>query len=92
VSSAYLPSLRGLTATLERLRIDCQLTEALATGFDPPHLAEVFGISADAAIRDAVNARRLSAPSHQGATPASPAAPRPTREDRRAAPPGDEGH
>jgi hypothetical protein len=32
---------------LERLRIDCQLTEATATGFDPPHLAEVFGISAD---------------------------------------------
>jgi hypothetical protein len=45
VSTAYLTSLRGLPATLERLRIDCQLTEAMATGFDPLHLAEVFGIS-----------------------------------------------
>jgi hypothetical protein len=87
VSSAYLTSLRGLTATLERLRIDCQLAEALATGFDPLHLAEVFGVSEHTAIRYAVNARQLTAPAHQGATPASPAAPRPTREDRRAAPP-----
>ena len=45
VSTAYLTSLRGLPATLERLRIDCQLAEAMATGFDPLHLAEVFGIS-----------------------------------------------
>ena len=37
VSTAYLTSLRGLPATLERLRIDCQLTEAMATGFDPLH-------------------------------------------------------
>jgi hypothetical protein len=35
VSTAYLTSLRGLPATLERLRIDCQLAEAMATGFDP---------------------------------------------------------
>jgi integrase len=39
VSTAYLTSLRGLPATLERLRIDCQLTEAMATGFDPLHPA-----------------------------------------------------
>ena len=45
VSSAYLISLRGLPATLERLRIDCQLAEAMATGFDPLHLA---GVSASA--------------------------------------------
>jgi len=30
VSTAYLISLRGLPATLERLRIDCQLAEAMA--------------------------------------------------------------
>ncbi len=48
------------------------------------HLAEVSGISEHTAIRYAVNARQLTAPAHQGATPASPAAPRPTREDRRA--------
>ena len=35
MSTAYLTSLRGLPATLERLRIDCQLAEAMATGFDP---------------------------------------------------------
>jgi hypothetical protein len=37
VSTAYITSLRGLTATLERLRIDCQLAEAIATGLT--HLA-----------------------------------------------------
>jgi hypothetical protein len=60
VSSAYLTSLRGLTATLERLRIDCRLAEALTTGFDPRHLAGVFGISEHTAIRYAVNARQLT--------------------------------
>jgi hypothetical protein len=67
VSAAYLTSLRGLTATLERLRIDCQLTEAMATGFDPLHLAEVFGISEHTAIRYAVNARQLTGWAHQQA-------------------------
>jgi hypothetical protein len=76
----------GLPPALERLRIDCQLAEALATGFDPLHLAEIFGFSEHTAIRYAVNARQLTAPAHQGATPSSPAAPGPTREDRRAAP------
>jgi integrase len=60
VSTAYLISLRGLPATLDRLRIDCQLAEAMATGFDPLHLAEVFGISEHTAIRYAVNARQLT--------------------------------
>lgn len=78
VSSAYLTSLRGLTATLERLRIDCQLAEALATGFDPLHLAEVFGISEHTAIRYAVNARHLLGPAHQAAAPSSRATPRKT--------------
>jgi len=59
VSTAYLTSLRGLPATLERLRIDCQLAEAMATGFDPLHLAAVFGISEQTAIRYAINARHL---------------------------------
>ena len=60
VSTAYLTSLRGLPATLDRLRIDCQLAEAIATGFDPLNLAEVFGISEHTAIRYAVNARQLT--------------------------------
>ncbi len=34
---------RGLTATLERLRADRQLEEALSHGADPLHLAAVFG-------------------------------------------------
>ena len=67
VSTAYLTSLRRLPATLERLRIDCQLTEAMATGFDPLHLAEVFGISEHTAIRYAVNARQLTGWAHQQA-------------------------
>ena len=67
VSTAYLISLRGLPATLERLRIDCQLAEAMATGFDPLHLAEVFGISEHTAIRYAVNARQLTGWAHQQA-------------------------
>ena len=71
VSTAYLTSLRGLPATLERLRIDCQLTEAIATGFDPLHLAEIFGISEQAAIRYAVNARQLLGPAHHAAAPSS---------------------
>jgi hypothetical protein len=52
---------------LERLRIDCQLAEAMATGFDPLHLAEVFGISEHTAIRYAVNARQLTGWAHQQA-------------------------
>ena len=60
VSTAYLISLRGLPATLDRLRIDCQLAEAIATGFDPLHLAELFGISEHTAIRYAINARQLT--------------------------------
>jgi hypothetical protein len=74
VSTAYLTSLRGLPATLERLRIDCQLAQAMATGFDPLHLAEVFGISEHTAIRYAVNARQLLGAPHQAAAPGSPAA------------------
>ncbi|MFE4177117.1 hypothetical protein ACFRR7_34635 [Streptomyces sp. NPDC056909] len=35
---------RNLTATLERLRVDRQLEEALTHGADPLHLALVFGI------------------------------------------------
>jgi integrase len=61
VSTTYLTRLRGLPATLEQLRIDCQLAEAMATGFDPLHLAEVFSISEHTAIRYAVNARQLTA-------------------------------
>jgi hypothetical protein len=51
--------MRGLAATIERLRIDRQLEEALATGGDPLHIAAVFGVSEGTAIRYATNAQIL---------------------------------
>jgi hypothetical protein len=50
---------RGLTATLERLRVDRQLEEALTCGADPLHLAAVFGIDDTTAIKYATIARQL---------------------------------
>ena len=50
---------RNLTATLERLRVDRQLEEALAHGPDPLHLSLVFGIDEKTAIRYADSARAL---------------------------------
>jgi hypothetical protein len=52
---------RGLTATLERLRMDRQLDEALTHDADPMHLAAVFGIDDTTAIRYAAIARTLLA-------------------------------
>ncbi|MGX1887867.1 hypothetical protein [Streptomyces sp. NPDC055287] len=52
-------ALRGQTVTLERLRIDRQLDEALTHGADPLHLALVFGIDERTAIRYAESARVL---------------------------------
>jgi len=49
----------GLTATIEQMRTDRQLEEALSAGPDPLHLAAVFGISHQTAIRDAHAARQL---------------------------------
>ena len=57
---------RGLTATLERLRVDRQLEEALTCGGDPLHLAAVFGLDDTTAIRYAAIARQLlEAPAEQ---------------------------
>ena len=52
-------SCRGLSATLERLRIDRQLDEALTHDADPLHLAAVFGIDDTTALRYAAIARAL---------------------------------
>jgi len=52
-------ALRGQTATLERLRVDRQLEEALTHGPDPLHLASVFGLDQKTAIRYAASARQL---------------------------------
>ena len=51
--------LRGQAATLEQLRVDRQLEEALAHGPDPLHLAEVFGLDEKTAMRYADTARAL---------------------------------
>lgn len=64
VSHTWILNLRGLPGTLERLRIDRQLEEAVATGADPLHLAAVFGISEGTAIRWATNARELIGEPH----------------------------
>lgn len=61
VSTIYFAKikLRGQAATLERLRVDRHLEEALAHGPDPLHLAAVFGLDPKTAIRYAENARLL---------------------------------
>jgi integrase len=60
VSSWWIErELRGQDATLDRLRIDRQLEEALVHGPDPLHLAEVFGMDEKTAIRYADSARQL---------------------------------
>ena len=51
--------MRGQDATLERLRVDRQLEEALIHGPDPLHLAEVFGLDEKTAMRYADSARQL---------------------------------
>ena len=64
--------LRGLPATLERLRIDRQLEEALTHRADPLHLAVVFDIDESTAIRYAASARQLLERPHEADPVASP--------------------
>ncbi|MDQ0688857.1 hypothetical protein QFZ56_007820 [Streptomyces achromogenes] len=59
---------RNLTATLERLRVDRQLEEALTHGADPLHLALVLGIDEKTAIRYADAARALPGEAAEQAT------------------------
>jgi integrase len=67
---------RGLTATLERLRVDRQLDEALTHGPDPLHLAAVFGLDDTTAIRYANIARALLENPAEHHDPASPPEPK----------------
>ncbi|MFJ9847742.1 hypothetical protein ACIRYZ_46495 [Kitasatospora sp. NPDC101155] len=60
-------ALRGQRATLERLRVDRQLEEALAHGPDPLHLAEIFGLDEKTAIRYADSARAILAQTAEAA-------------------------
>jgi Putative transposase DNA-binding domain len=59
LGSTAKTALRGHTATLERLRVDRQLEEALTYGPDPLRLAAVFGLDAKTTIRYAESARQL---------------------------------
>ncbi|MGH3856008.1 MAG: integrase [Pseudonocardiaceae bacterium] len=52
-------AVRRQAATLERLRVDRQLEEALTHGPDPLHLSIVFGLDEKTAIRYAAAARQL---------------------------------
>jgi len=77
VSAPWIRDLRGLPATLDRLRIDRQLEEAIACGADPLHVAAVFGIDTSTAIRYATNARQLLTHDHQARLSAPPPATNP---------------
>ncbi|MDG4834803.1 hypothetical protein O7627_36665 [Solwaraspora sp. WMMD1047] len=48
-----------MTASIEKLRIDRQLDEALACGADPLHLVEMFGVAESTGIKYANAARQL---------------------------------
>ena len=62
VSENWLAGMfRGLGVTLEQLRVDRQLDEALTAGPDPLHLSAVFGIDDETAIKYAAAARYLLA-------------------------------
>ncbi len=63
---------RGQHATLERLRVDRQLEEALTHGADPLHLAVVFGLAEKTAIRYATAAKALLATPLERDTSGSP--------------------
>ncbi|WP_051847955.1 hypothetical protein [Streptomyces sp. NRRL F-3307] len=58
-------SMRGQDATLERLRVERQLEEALTYGPDPLHLAQVFGLDEKTAMRYADSARALPSTRHR---------------------------
>lgn len=78
VSTFYIK--RHLTlhgVSLERIRIDRCLHEALANGVDPLYLATLFGLHSTTAMRYAIGARRilddtLDRPTANGQVPSNP--------------------
>lgn len=73
--------LHQLPATIERLRINRQLDEALACGADPLHLAAVFNLHSSTAIRYATSARQLLQRPHETEPPTSPGTRRSTSDN-----------
>ena len=71
-SPCIAAALRGLPGTIDRLRIDRQLEEALTHGADPLHLAVVFGIADKTAVRYANAARQLLERAHERPPVGSP--------------------
>lgn len=70
VSSYWLnTTFRGRDATLDRLRMDRQIEEALTHRAGPLHLALVFGLDEKTAIRYANSARQLLATAAECETP-----------------------
>ncbi|MFI5064549.1 MAG: hypothetical protein ACHP9Z_11310 [Streptosporangiales bacterium] len=70
VSENWLASMfRGLGVSLEQLRVDRQLDEALTAGPDPLHLSAVFGIDDETAIKYAAAARYLLASAAENQPP-----------------------
>lgn len=67
--NALTDPFRRQAATLEALRVDRQLDEALTHGPDPLHLAVVFGLTETTAIRYADAARRLLTAAAEEHTP-----------------------
>jgi hypothetical protein len=57
--NALTAPFRGRAATVEALRVDRQLDEALTYGPDPLHLAVVFGLDDTTAVRYSTAARKL---------------------------------
>jgi integrase len=89
VSENWLTSaFRGLGVTLEQLRVDRQLDEALTAGPDPLHLASVFGIGDETAIKYAAAARHLLASAAEEQPTALTANPGTTTGNPALAPPG----
>jgi len=73
VSDTWLQSLFQPTGiTLDRLRIDRHLEEALTYGPDPLHLARVFGISPATAMRYTAAAKQLLKPADPPTVTADP--------------------
>jgi hypothetical protein len=58
-ANALTAPFRRRAATLEALRVDRQLDEALTHGADPLHLAVVFGLDETTAVRYSTAARKL---------------------------------
>ena len=77
-------ALRGHAATIEALRADRQLEEALATGADPLHLAATFGLDPGTAVRYASSARQLlQTPAEQHEPGRNPPEPKARKRSRR---------